>query len=313
MGGTSRWTWLPLTLVWLSIIGLIAPQRAGPVALLAVAAPYAYGVVLVLLTPLAVVRRDVILVAALGLAAGVGVLAYAGPPPPQVSAGEADLTVLTWNLHGEDAEAVGLPEVLDRSRPDLVVLQEAGPDAARALAEGMDTVHRPDAATPPGMVLASRYPIRDAGEVSGPPGRWDRPRAFWLEVDAPGGPVTFIGVHLSFPMPIDSLPCPYCPDRRDLQVSEVLRLATERAEPSGRVILAGDFNLVERELAYAAMTALTDAARGLTWRPLAHGWLPPLLRLDYVLIGNGLVGVGADTACELSASDHCPVWVRLRR
>jgi endonuclease/exonuclease/phosphatase family metal-dependent hydrolase len=311
--GASRWSLLPLAITALGLAGLLAPQRAGPVALLAVVAPYAFGLVLLLLTPLAVLRRDVFLAASLGLAAAVGALAY----PPLATAphagGSPELTILTWNLHGEEAEAVGLRSVLERARPDVVMLQEAGADAERLVAEGMSVIHHADAATPPGMVLASRLRVRDSGEVGGEAGIWDRHRAFWLEVEAPGGPLTLIGAHLSFPVPLDSLPCPYCPERRDRQVAALVRAATELAGSGGRVVLAGDFNLSEREAAYRDIAAsLTDAARGLSWRPVAVRWLPPVLRLDYVFIGAGLASVGSETACELSGSDHCPVWVRLR-
>jgi vancomycin resistance protein VanJ len=309
----SRWTSLPLAVAALSVIGLVVPQRHGPIALLAVVAPYAYGLVLLVLTPLAVLRRDAVLAAALGLAAAIGVLAYPSAAPASIHDGERELTVLTWNLHGESAVEVGLGQVLERARPDVVVLQEAGADAERMLAGSMTVIRLADAATPPGMLLASRFPVRDSGGLDRPAGTWDRPRAFWLETEAPGGPLTVMGVHLSFPMPFDSLPCPYCPDRRDRQVEALGRTAAELARPGGRIVLAGDFNLSEREVAYRDIAAsLTDAARGMTWRPLATTWLPPMLRLDYVFIGSGLAGLGGETACDLSGSDHCPVWVRLR-
>lgn len=312
MRGASRWSLLPLAIAALSLIGVVAPQRAGPVALLAVVAPYAYGLLLVSLTPLAVARRDAFLAASLALAAAVGVLAYPQAAAEPEPGGTTELAVLSWNLHGEDAEAVGLRAVLERARPDVVVLQEAGADAERLLAQDMNVIRHPDAATPPGMVLASRFPVRGSGEVGGLGETWDRQRAFRLDIDAPGGPLTVIGVHLSFPMPLDSLPCPYCPDRRDRQLAALVRTAAELPEAGGRVVLAGDFNLSEREVAYRDVTAsLTDAAHGLTWRPLAITWLPPMLRLDYVFIGSGLVSAGAETACDLSGSDHCPVWVRL--
>ena len=313
MRETSRWTLLPLAVAALSLIGLVMPQRNGPIALLAVVAPYAYGLVLLLLTPIAVLRRDAVLAAALGLAAAIGVLAYPSAAPASVLDGERELTVLTWNLHGESAVKVGLAQVLERAQPDIVVLQEARADAERMLAANLAVIRHADAATPPGMVLASRLPVHSSGEIAGPIGTWDRPRAFWLEIEAPGGPLTVVGVHLSFPAPLDSLPCPYCPDRRDRQVAALSRAATDLSGPMNRIVLAGDFNLSEREVAYRDIAAsLTDAARGLTWRPLGVTWLPSMLRLDYVFIGSGLAGVGGETACDLSGSDHCPVWVRLR-
>ena len=68
------------------------------------------------------------------------------------------------------------------------------------------------------------------------------------------------------------------------------------------------------EVAYRELvrSGLRDVAHDLTWRPLGLNWLPPLLRLDYVLIGPSLQVVTTDTDCAVSGSDHCPVLVALR-
>ncbi len=296
----------------MTLVGTVVPQGSGPVALLAVLAPFAYGAVVVALTPMAVVRRDAILATAVAVAGIVAVLAYRSPAPLQATGGEPELTILTWNLHGEPVAEVGFPSILARVEADVVVLQEAGPDAASALATDMRVMRRPDAATPPGMILATRLPVLATGELTQPAAAWDRPRAFWLSVEAPSGPVTIVGAHLSFPMPLDSLPCPYCPLRRDAQVAELARFAAERQAAGERVVVAGDFNLTEREVAYADLVGgLRDTGRGLSWRPLGVSWLPPMLRLDYVHIGPGLGVVASETDCGASRSDHCPVWVRL--
>jgi vancomycin resistance protein VanJ len=301
-------------MVVLTLIGGVAPQRAGPMALLAVVAPYAHGLLVLLLIPLAVLRRDAVLAAVVTAAATVAALTYAPPDPMPASAGAPHVVLLTWNLHGEPAGEVGLAAALERWDPDVVVLQEAGADAAATLAEHLEVMAHPEAATPPGMVLASRLPMVTSGELDEPASAWDRPRAFWLDLDVGGASWTLVGVHLSFPMPIDSLPCPYCPERRDAQIGAVAAFAAERIQAGRHVVLAGDFNLTDREVAYGALTGgeLRDAARDLTWRPLGIRWLPPLLRLDYVLIGPGIGLVDTETDCAISGSDHCPVLVELR-
>jgi endonuclease/exonuclease/phosphatase family metal-dependent hydrolase len=209
---------------------------------------------------------------------------------------------------------VGLVAVLDRWEPDVIILQEAGADAVLLLEGEMQVMFHPEAATPPGMIVASRLPLLASGEFQDPAATWDRPRAYWLELDAGGEPWTFVGVHLSFPAPLDSLPCPYCPERRDAQLAAVAAFAAERAEAGRRVVLAGDLNLAHREVAYHELvrSGLRDVARDLTWRPLGLSWLPPMLRLDYVLIGPGLEVVTTETECTISASDHCPMLVALR-
>jgi len=296
------------------VIGVVTPQRAGPVALLAVVAPYAYGLLVLALVPLAVLRRDWVLAAVVAVAATLAAVAYTPPPPPPPAlGGDPDVTVLTWNLHGERAERVGLLAVLERWQPDVVVLQEAGDDAIVLLEGRMNVMRHPDAATPPGMILASRLPVLASGVLADPAAAWDRPRVFWFEVDADGRELTFVGVHLSFPAPIDSLPCPYCPARRDAQVSAVAQFASARAGAERRVVLVGDFNLTHREVAYRDLTGdFRDVARALSWRPLGLSWLPPMLRLDYVLIGPGLDVVATQTDCAISHSDHCPVLAALR-
>lgn len=302
---------LPGASVLLTLAGLLVPQRAGPVAFLAVVAPYWYGLLLVALTPLAVVRRDVALATVVVAASLVAVLAYPAPAAPDRAAGPAELTLLTWNLHGEDPSSVGLPAVLEQGSPDVIVLQEADATAIDLLPDGMQVVHRPDAGTRPGMLLASGLPVLASGEVDPSHWAWDRPRAPWISVQAPAGIVTVVGVHLSFPMPLDSLPCPYCPERRDAQLGVLLDFVSVRESAGERVVLAGDFNLSQREAAYRELRFLQDAGRGLTWRPLAVSWLPALLRLDYILVGQGIGVVASSSDCAGSGSDHCPIFAVL--
>lgn len=175
----------------------------------------------------------------------------------------------------------------------------------------MTVFHHPDAGTPPGMLLATRLPILRSGTLSEPAGAWDRPRALWLTLDVAGDPMTLVGVHLNVPFPLSSLPCPYCPTLRDAQVGALAAFAAERTAAGESVVLAGDFNLVEREVAYLDLSDLVDAARGGTWRPLPLSWLPGMLRLDYVLLGDSIGIVSTEVDCAGSSSDHCLLVVRL--
>jgi endonuclease/exonuclease/phosphatase family metal-dependent hydrolase len=301
-------------LLLLTLAGMVAPQRAGPVAALAVLAPYAYGLLAIGLVPLAVLRRDALLATTVVVATTLAAVAYAPTPAVALDGGDPEVTVLTWNLHGEPADQAGLQSVLDRWRPDVVLLQEAGADAAALLSGQMTVMAHPEAATPPGMVVATRLPVLASGQLSQPSDAWDVPRAFWSELQVGDESWTFLNLHASFPMPLDSLPCPYCPTRRDAQLAAVAAFAAGRIAAGERVVLAGDFNLTDREVAYRELpdAGLRDVARDLTWRPLAVRWLPAMLRLDYVHIGPGLAVVRADTDCAASGSDHCPVVVVLR-
>jgi vancomycin resistance protein VanJ len=298
--------------VALSLIAIAIPQRAGPIAGFLAVAPIAYGVLLVALLPLAVLRRDAVLAAGVAGACLMAALIYAAPEPPARVTATEPVTVMTWNLHGEPTSDVGLEAALARWDPDVVVLQEARSDAAGSFGTDMQTMHHPGAGTAPGMVLATRLPILDSGgALDTPVEAWDRPRAFWMTLDAGSQPLIFVGAHLSVPFPVSSLPCPYCPTLRDRQVAALAAFAAERVAAGDSVIVAGDLNLTQREVAYDDLAELVDVARGGTWRPFPLSWLPPFLRLDFVLTGPDIGVVAADVDCAGSASDHCAVVVQL--
>ncbi len=291
---------------------MLVPQRAGPVALFAVVAPFPLAAIVVMLLPLAVLRRDALLAAAVTACSLAGALAYPSPPLPAGPTSGSSITIMTWNLHGERPAEVGLQQGLDRWSPDVIVLQESRiQDTVALLPDDMTILTFPDAATPPGMVIASRLPILDRGQVTEPLPAWDRPRAFWIEVDTGSGPITVVGVHLSVPFPPSSLPCPYCPTLRDAQVAALADFAAARAAAGEIAVVVGDFNMTDREVAYRDLRGLTDTARGATWRPLALAWLPPFLRLDYVFVTPGIGARSTVTGCAISSSDHCPLVVEL--
>jgi endonuclease/exonuclease/phosphatase family metal-dependent hydrolase len=305
---------VPLVALALIVASVLVPQRAGPVAAFAALAPILLPLMVVALLPLAVLRRDAVLAAVVVAGNIGGALAYPTPPPPAQATDGQPITIMTWNLHGERFRGVGLRQAIERWSPDVIVLEEADladPTARAILPEDMTVLVFPEAATPPGMVIATRLPILDRGEVRQPEEAWDKRRAFWIEVDTGAQPLTVLGVHLAVPFPPSSLPCPYCPTLRDAQVSALAAFADARAAAGKLVVVAGDFNLTEREVAYRDMRSMTDAARGGTWRVEDRGWLPAVLRLDYVFVTPRIGVRSTATGCDLSTSDHCPVMVEL--
>jgi endonuclease/exonuclease/phosphatase family metal-dependent hydrolase len=100
------------------------------------------------------------------------------------------------------------------------------------------------------MVLATSLPPTSSGVLAEPADAWDRPRAPWVRVELDGHAITVVGVHLAVPFPVSSLPCPYCPSLRDAQVAALAAFAAARQVEGDAVLLAGDFNLTEREPAY---------------------------------------------------------------
>jgi vancomycin resistance protein VanJ len=309
----SRWNLVPVLAATLSLAAVVVPQRAGPIAAWVTVAPVACSAIVLLLLPYAVLRRDVLLAVAVAGAGLLAVAAYGSSPTARRVTAEDPITILTWNLHAEPVAGVGLAMALERSRPDVVVLQEAAANAAQLMPGDMEASHHPDAASPPGMLLATRLPILRSGTLEGPKAVWDRPRAFWLTLDTGGRPLTVVGVHLSVPFPKASLPCPYCPSLRDAQVAALAAFTADREAMGESVVIAGDFNLTEREVAYGELDGLADTARGNTWRPFPIRWLPPILRLDYVLADPDIGVVSSEVDCAVSSSDHCPLVVQLRR
>ncbi len=305
-----RWLLVPAVVLAASIVTWVAPQRDGPLAAFEVLVPVIYGLT-ALLVLVAAARRSLALLLAVLITLGVGMVGYRTPPATASVPTGTTLTVMTWNVHGDDLGEMGFAEVTARVRPDVVLLEEARlrrGDAGLVAAWPYRLTY-PRAATPPGMVILSRLPIEADGILDRPPGAWDKPRAPWIRVSLDGMPLTIVGVHLTFPF--SSLPCPYCPDARDTEVRALASFAASRG--SGALVVAGDFNMTEREPAHADMArVLTEVVPegGATWKPLARSWFPPILRLDFVFVSADIAAT-ARVECAGSRSDHCPVAATL--
>jgi endonuclease/exonuclease/phosphatase family metal-dependent hydrolase len=110
----------------------------------------------------------------------------------------------------------------------------------------------------------------------------------------------------------------YDPRHRDLAL-EVLRAMVDEGVSRGqRMLLLGDLNLTDREVAYEELSeGLTDAHHA-AGSGLGHTWRPPgtelpfgLLRIDMALAGPGLMPVSSEPDCTSSGADHCILDVTL--
>ena len=161
---------------------------------------------------------------------------------------------MTWNLHGEAVADVGLAAALARWDLDVVVLQEAGatPCASSRRTWKPCTTRmrprRPACCSPPGC------PILDSGVLDAACGRLGPPSCVLADAGHGAGAADGRRRHLNVPFPVSSLPCPYCPTLRDGR-SRRGRFAAEREAAGESVIVAGDFNLTEREVAYRDLAA----------------------------------------------------------
>ncbi|MEO8286311.1 MAG: endonuclease/exonuclease/phosphatase family protein [Chloroflexota bacterium] len=315
----------PVLLIVLSVFTMVVPQREGLLAVAQIFEPHLFLPLLVLI-PFAFMRgmpglRVALLLCLVLFGARFmpNFLAATHPLAPDATS----VSVLTWNVYAGNDRYADVAGMLAERPADVVLLQEA--DYKRF--EGNDAVSsaypyrltEPDDA-PPGMVLLSVYPFLSHGILDGERDLWDIPRLLWARLDlGDGRTVTVVGAHPISAYSVGSacsLPVCYEPAWRDEQITAMRDSYISPMLASGDpIILAGDFNVTEREPAY------TDLARGLTdaWRAVGSGvgttWRPTfmmnqhlsLLRIDYLFSSPQITPVGITVDCTPRASDHCIV------
>ncbi|RZT83091.1 endonuclease/exonuclease/phosphatase family metal-dependent hydrolase [Micromonospora violae] len=227
------------------------------------------------------------------------------------------LTVVAYNIRmgfGLDGrfDLRGLAEVVDRQRPDVVLLSEVdrawllngGHDTLDLLADrlGMPYVFGPAADPVWGDAVLSRWPVRDPrtlplAAVGAPTGA----QALAVTLDLGDGVRTaVVSTHLQPP-----------PGRGPVvQARAVADFATRYA--AGRpLVVAGDLNTEPGDEAFAAFTnaGLLDALAAA--RPLATSPADdPRQQIDHVFVSPGLTP-SDPVAPRSTASDHLPVAVTL--
>jgi endonuclease/exonuclease/phosphatase (EEP) superfamily protein YafD len=220
------------------------------------------------------------------------------PPPP----GSVELRVLDANVESTNPSMAGYERAITRARPDLVVLEEATPTDISRLASSPSLAtlpHRLEFANGAsrGIFVASRAPL-------------DPDRVFFVDglaylmesgLVVGGRHVPLWVVHTTAPVG------PWWPDwNRELD-GIAHHLAASGA--SGALVL-GDFNATWGNRGFQSIrgTGLVDAAAALgqalqmTW-PQTGTLVPPLVRIDHVMTGRGLV-VRSLVTEEGPGSDH---------
>jgi len=190
-----------------------------------------------------VIRRRAALAAliALWLSGCARPLRLPRPPAP----GEHPFSVVTYNLNYATAnEPEPNLEILDRADADLVVLEECDEAWEKAIRGRFSERYphvffRPFDDDPPGgMAVLSRLPFELQATLPSPVGRYP---AYLFTVDAPGGRVQLLAVHLR----------PYGIGASSRRVTE-LREYLAALDPTLPTIVAGDFN----ESGHASVAAL---------------------------------------------------------
>jgi endonuclease/exonuclease/phosphatase (EEP) superfamily protein YafD len=309
----------PIVIAVPSLLSVVAPQRAGPLALSEVFAPHLLVPVLLLL-PIAVISTSRTMRLGVAMALTVGLIRF-GPglvsiPPRPASADEQVVRVNSWNLEAGAPAIFHLLEQLGATDADIVALQELTPEHAAALEADKEVTNRfPHRALLPrpgvgGIGLLSRFPIASATDDV-------NPVVQEVELHLARGSLTVVNAH---PFPphyrvLQAIPLPfaYDPAQRDADILRI-RGPVDRAIAAGRPLLVvGDYNITDRDPGFADLSAgLWDAHRdvgqgpGSTWRPSRLEFLPfGILRIDHLLGGPRTRPLSVGEDCTPRGSDHC--------
>jgi endonuclease/exonuclease/phosphatase (EEP) superfamily protein YafD len=248
------------------------------------------------------------------------------PDPSRVT---SDLTIMTFNTLAWVRSGKDLEASIVKANPDLVGLQEIGPNATgeliRALGERYPYTYTTLSATSSGAAVLSRYPLLDPMEIrlSDNAHWWQR-----VTVDAPGGPITYFNIHTKIPRirrKADDGKPRLLPRLHTERRSREIKHMTEMLDKvEGPVIVAGDFNMTERSADYLLMASRLRDSYKAVGRGLGHtfpAWgkscrlFPtpwPMLRLDYVWHSDHFSAAWARKG-DAGKSDHHPIVVGLRR
>jgi endonuclease/exonuclease/phosphatase family metal-dependent hydrolase len=240
------------------------------------------------------------------------------PYPASAEAGGYAITVLTYNLSAVNPDGDKLADFLQNTNADIVAMQEIHQETANRLETRLATqypyqVRYDDTRNPSefeGRMLLSRYPIPSHQAVAA-----DYRTVLYLraEIEVEGQTVSVFNIHL----PPPRLQHGFSTAMRDGDFAVLLsNLQTEALNQP--YIIMGDFNISDMTGIYGAMVndmTLIDSQRaagygfGTSFPNL--GWIPSMVRLDYVFVTDSLSPLEVHVIHD-GTSDHFPVWARLQ-
>jgi endonuclease/exonuclease/phosphatase family metal-dependent hydrolase len=243
-------------------------------------------------------------------------------PPPRDDAGApARLRVVSYNVNfGLAGDRAGV-EAVAALAPDLVFFQETNDAWRDALVAGLGARLPEHRFVPPpdmpagGMGVMSRWPIALAEQLPAPTGGLFF--AWRVVIDAPGGPIQVLDVHLRPPISDGGSWVVGYFSTKSVRANEAA-VHAESLDRNLPTIVLGDFNeesdggAVQLFVRRGFEDALAQyAPRTRTWQ-----WKvgPTTLRrqLDHILYDSRFSAAAAGVA-EAGRSDHFPVWVDLER
>ncbi len=237
---------------------------------------------------------------------------YVGPR----GQGRPDVTVLSLNTRFGLADPGAVAALVDRERPDVIVLEETGPTAVAALAErgvGGPGSRWPHEAGYPiegisGTVVLSAFPLGEQERIEIDTG------AYRIPVQSPT-PFTLIALHTTQPL------YDVGQWRKDFGF-----LVASARTTRGPLVVTGDFNatLDHGPMRDLLATGLHDAAREAnsgwqpTWpssnsRPVAGLPVPwPVMAIDHVLLSKELAAISTRVE-RVRGTDHLALVARLQQ
>lgn len=246
----------------------------------------------------ALMRRDRITLALLILAQLMIVMRLGSADAGRAKDGAATagtVRIVTFNVHRGNSDVAAIPRVINRLRPDIVLLQEVNGTAAPVIEQIMPGHYRAASCRWKlcSLVIVSRWPIRPTTTTA----RFTRHTTPDLQlawIDHPARPFQIANLHM--PRPTMG------------QIALSLRHSTIEALgllPSAPTIVAGDFNLPPGTFALEDFERKSGLRRIDSLLPTypADSRIPPVLAIDHVYSGASWAA-GRCQRLPPAGSDH---------
>ncbi len=266
----------------------------------------------VILLPLSLIMRRRWLVIELAAPFFFFVSTYSAqflPRSMNIPATAPQLSILSYNVLGDNERVNDVVTIIRQSGADIVALQELSYQMAEGFDAQLATDYPYRALYPQnnfsGQGILSRYPITT--------------EEYWqinlghqqAEIDWDGQPLTIFNTHPIHPL----RGFHFEGEARTEEINEVLRRAAAATNP---VLIAGDFNMTNLSTDYQRMTdSFQDAYAEVGWgmgftfpnSPVMNArfrFLPPLARIDYIFHDTHFQPVVMRVGTDAGGSDHFP-------
>jgi endonuclease/exonuclease/phosphatase (EEP) superfamily protein YafD len=230
-----------------------------------------------------------------------------GLADPRPAGDGAPLVLLTQNLWYQNRDPDATARAVLAQGADVLVLVEYTPAQQAAFVAAGARERYPHRWEAPaelgdGLAVLSTVPLRDPQELALSSG------GVRVTLDTAGGPVQLFAIH-------PTAPSDYWGLRRWTKDYRALSEALAGAGPM--TVVAGDFNATGAHRRFRALLSdarlvdaqdVSGAGFGATW---PTGAVPPVMRLDHVLVGEG-IGVQDLTPLDDVGADHLGVRATLR-